>query len=141
MIWSWKHGNMSRNKITSLLTLVNRVCSTTLSIFLHWISKLCIQKYKNYSKTSSGMGRFSQIFVHVKTHNSMNVIVNQEDTIDNRISCIINYDTKQHQPTFNILVWRLRARTRVKQKLLLFVHSIEWFVLLIFVKILLVMDL
>ena len=41
VIWSWKCGNILRNKITSLRTLVNRVYSTTLNLFPVWISKPC----------------------------------------------------------------------------------------------------
>ena len=51
---------MSKNRTTSLQSLVIRVCGTALSIFLHWISTPWIRRYKNHSKVSSGTGRFSQ---------------------------------------------------------------------------------
>ena len=71
----------------------------------------------------------------------MNKIVNQDNTIDNILSYIVNHNTKQHWPTFHLLVWRLRAGTRVRLKLLLLVDKIEWFMILIFVKMLLVTNL
>ena len=132
---------MLRNKISSLQTSVNLVCSTALSIFPQMISKPCIRIYKNHSKASSGAGDSPKIFVHVKSHNSINVIVNQEDIINSTLSCIVNCDTKRHRPMFHMLVWRLRAWTRIKLKYIFLVGEIEWFVLSIFVKMLLVMDL
>ena len=60
VIWSWKYNNVLKEKNTSLQTLVIRICQATLNIFPDWISKHCIQKYKNHSKMSSGAGRFAQ---------------------------------------------------------------------------------
>ena len=57
---SWICGSMSRDKITSLQTSVNRICSTALNIFHELISKPCLQRHKNHSKTSNGAGKFSQ---------------------------------------------------------------------------------
>ena len=60
VIWSWKYNNVLKKKVTSLQTLVIRVCQTTLHNFSHWIFKPCIRKHKNHSKASSGAGRFAQ---------------------------------------------------------------------------------
>ena len=42
-----------------------------------------------------------KIFVHVKSHDSLYIIVNQDNTINNTLLCIINRDTKRHRVTFN----------------------------------------
>ena len=60
VIWSWECGSISKNKTTSLRTLVNRVCSTALNLFPEWISKPPLQRQKNHSKIRNGAGIFSQ---------------------------------------------------------------------------------
>ena len=66
---------------------------------------------------------------------------NDYKTIVNILSGVVNYDTKRHRPTFHILVWRLRERQMAKLKFLIVVGKFEWFVVLIYVKILLFVDL
>ena len=51
---------MLKKKLTSLQTLVIRVCWTTMNMFPHWISKSCIRKHKNHSKTSNGAEKFAK---------------------------------------------------------------------------------
>ena len=102
-----------------------------MSIFPHWISKPCIRKHKNHSIVSSGVKRFSQNLRACKKLQFIDTIVNQENTSNNTFSGIVNCNTKQHQLTFQILVWRLREETRV----------IKWFVILVFVKMLPFMNL
>ena len=67
VIWSWKCNNVLKKKITSLRTSVIRVCQSRLNIFLQWISKTCIRKYKNHSKAISGAERFAQNLRACKT--------------------------------------------------------------------------
>ena len=140
-IWTLKWGSMSKNKITILQTSVNWVCGKAFSIFTHWISRPFIQKYKNHSKASSGAGDSLKIFMHARSHDSTYRILNQEDTIDVTLSGVVNHNAKPLRLIFHILVWRLREGRTVKLKLLLLVDGIKCFVLLIFVKILLFVDL
>ena len=84
--WSWKCDNMSRYKFTSFRLWVNWICDTTLSIFCQWISELCIQRHKNHSKSSSDVGRFSQNLRTYKKIDTMNLTVNQEDTLNDILS-------------------------------------------------------
>ena len=141
IIWSWKCGNMLRNKITSLQTLVNRVCSTVLNIFPSLISKPHIRKHKNHSKASSDMGDLLEISVYTRSHDTTYRIVNQEDTIEVTLSGVITHNTNPPQPTFHVMVWRLKGGRTGKLKLHLLVDRIECFMLLIFVKIFLFVDL
>ena len=59
VIWLWQCNNVLKKKITSLQISVIRVCWSTWNLFPQWISKPCIRKHKNHSKTSNGAGRFA----------------------------------------------------------------------------------
>ena len=74
-----------------------------------------------------------KIFVHVNSHYSLYIIINQDNTIDDTLSGIVNCNTKQHWPTFHILVWRLREINRVNINFI-FSNRIKLIVLLTFVK-------
>ena len=65
-IWSWKCNNVLKKKITSLRTSVTQVYWSALNVFPQWISKPCIQKHKDHSKTSNGAGRFTHILYACK---------------------------------------------------------------------------
>ena len=141
VIWSWKYNNTLRNKIIILQTSVIQVCGTTLNIYFQWIYKTHIQKHKNHSKVSCGARRFSQNLCASRIHNTTYRIVNLEDTIDVIFSGVIIHDTNPFQPTFHIMVWQLKEGRAVILKLLLLIDDIGCFVLLIFVKMLLFLDL
>ena len=101
----------------------------------------CIRKHKNHSKASSGAGRFVQnIRAYKKSqHNVCNcklVRHNQLHTFWRRNS--------QHKPTLTKISYnglKVKGKKNGKTKIHLLVDKIKCFVLLIFVKIILFVDL
>ena len=114
VLWSCKCDNMLRNKITSLWTLVNWVCSTTLSIFPHWISKPCIQKYKNHSKASSRTGRLSENLRACKK--SQFIICNCKSGKHNRQHTFMHRKLGHKTTLTNILYTHLKFKGRKKRE-------------------------
>ena len=114
VIWSWKCGNLLRNKLTSLQTLVNRVSSTTLSIFPHWISKLRIRKYQYHSKASSGAGRFSKNLCLCKK--SRFIVDNCKSGQHNRQHTFMHHKLQHKTTSNNIPYTGLDVKGRKKGK-------------------------
>ena len=132
---------MLKNKIEILRTLVSWVCWTALNIFPNWISKACIRKYKNHNKASSGAGRFSQNPCACKK--SRFIVRNCKSGKQNRRHTFRRCKS-QHTTTLTNIPYtglKVKEKKTLKLKLLLLVDAVECFVLLIFVKILLFVDL
>ena len=107
-IWSWKYNNVLKKKVTSLRTLVIRVCQTTLHIFLIGSLKLVFENTRITVKRAVAQEDLHKISVHAKSHNIMYQIVNLEDITNATPLDVATQDTDPHLPTFQILVWRLK---------------------------------
>ena len=132
---------MLKNKITSLQISVIWVCWTTLNIFSHWISKPRIWNHKNHCKVSNGVERFSQSLCACKK-SQYNVWYCKSGR-HNRCQTFRCRNSQHQQTSINIPYNGLKVKGKImaKLKLLLLVEGIECFVLLIFVKLLLFINL
>ena len=113
----------------------------------HWIyflSESLNLKFENTritAKQAVVQEDLHRISVHAKSHNTLYKFVNLEDTTNVTFSGVVTHNTNPFQPTFYIMVWWLKERRVAILKLLLLVDEIRCFLLLIFAKILLFVDL
>ena len=112
VIWSWKCNIILKKEITSLWTLVIRVCQTMLNIFPYWISKPRIQKHKDYSKTSSGAGKFVQNLCACR--NSLYNVRNCKSGKHNQRYTFRCHKSRQKPTSINIPYYDLKIKERKK---------------------------
>ena len=85
-----------------------------MSIFSQWIFKLCIPKYKNHSKASSGTGRFYQNLCACKKSgfNERNCKPGRHNRQHTFMHCKLRHKTTSN----NILYSGLKVKDRNKDK-------------------------
>ena len=76
---------------TSLYSSVNYVCNTAWNHLPKWKSTPHVRQDKNRHKTSHGAGKFLQKFAIAKSQATINVTVNQGDTIAYILSSVVSH--------------------------------------------------
>ena len=96
VIWSWECNNALKKKITSLPTSVTQVCPSALDVFLGESLNLQFENTKIIAKQTREQEDLHTCFVHVRSHNSMYVIINLERITDGTLSGTITHRINPH---------------------------------------------
>ena len=112
VIWSWKCGSMSRNKIASLQTLVNQVCNTVLNVSPQWISKPCIKNTRTIVKPVVVQGDSPKIFVHIKKQQFNEC--NCKSRRQNQRHTFMHHKSQQKTTSTDILYTSLKVKGETK---------------------------
>ena len=105
--------------------------------FLIWSPNLVFVNTRITAKRAVAGENLPKIFGHARSQDLLYAIVNQEGTTDVILSGVITQDTNPPQPTFHIIVWRLKGERTERLNFHLFVDKIKYFMLLTIIKILL----